>query len=93
MLTVAFGESNMNRTQVQLWYNLFKEDRKDVNDDASSGRSNTSITCENIEAVKNIVLGIRWITIREVAEDVGISFDSCQAIFMYLLGMKRAPAN
>ena len=32
MLTVTFGESTMNRTQVQLWYNRFKEGRKDVND-------------------------------------------------------------
>ena len=27
MLTVAFGESTISRTQVQLWYNGFKEDR------------------------------------------------------------------
>ena len=33
MLTAAFGESTMSRTQVQLWYNRFKEDREDVNDD------------------------------------------------------------
>ena len=25
MLTVAFGETTMNRTQVRLWYNRFKE--------------------------------------------------------------------
>ena len=30
------------------------------------------------------------ITIREVADDVGISFGSCQAIFTHILGMKRA---
>ena len=33
MLTVAFGESTMSRTQVQLWYNQFKEGREDVNDE------------------------------------------------------------
>ena len=32
MLTVAFGESTMSRTQVQLWYNQFKEGRENVND-------------------------------------------------------------
>ena len=37
MMTVAFGESTMSRTQVQLWYNRFKEDREDVNDDARPG--------------------------------------------------------
>ena len=40
----------MSRTQVQLWYNRFKEGRKDVNDDARSGRPSTSTTDENIEA-------------------------------------------
>ena len=34
MLTVAFGWSTMNRTQVQLWYNRFKKGREDVNDNA-----------------------------------------------------------
>ena len=74
MLTVAFGESTMSRTQVQLWYNRFKEGREDVNDDARPGRPSTSTTDENIEAVKKMILDNRRITIREVADDVGISF-------------------
>lgn len=51
MLTVAFGESTMSRTQVQLWYNRFKEGREDVNDDARPGRPSTSTTDENIGVV------------------------------------------
>ena len=50
MLAVAFGESTMSRTQVQLWYNRFKEGREDVND---------------IEAVKKMISNNRRITIRE----------------------------
>ena len=34
MLAVAFDESTTSRTQIQLWYNGFKEGREDVNDDA-----------------------------------------------------------
>ena len=34
MLTVAFSKSTMSRTQVQLWYNQFKEGREDVTEDA-----------------------------------------------------------
>ena len=33
------------------------------------------------------------ITIRDVADDVGILFGSCQAIYMDVLGMKRAAAK
>ena len=75
----------MNRTQVQLWYNRFKKDRKDVNDDARPGLPRTSITDENIEAVKKMILHNRRIAIREVADDVDISFGSCQAIFTAVL--------
>ena len=79
----------MNRTQVQLWYNRFKGDREDVNDDARSGRPSTSTTDENIEAVKKMILDNRRITIREVADDVGISFGSYQAMFIDVLGVKH----
>ena len=44
----------------------------------------------NIEAVKKMIMDNRRTTIREVANDVDISFGSCQAIFMDVLGMKRA---
>ena len=52
MLTVAYSESTMSRTQVQLWYNQFKEGREDVNDDA---RPSMSTTDENIEKVKRMI--------------------------------------
>ena len=56
-MTVAnLGESTMWRTQVQFWYNRFKEGREDINDDARPGRPGTSSTVENIEAVKKIIL-------------------------------------
>ena len=90
MLSVA---STMSRTQVQLWYNRFKEGRADVNDDACPGRPSTLTTDENIKAVKKKNVHNRRITIREVTDDIGISFRSCQAIFTNILGMKRAAAK
>ena len=42
MLTVAFGATTLNTTQVQLWNGRFKESREDVNDDARPGRPSTS---------------------------------------------------
>ena len=49
MMTVAFGESTMSRTQVQLWYNRFKEGRENVNYNARPGRLSTTRTDENID--------------------------------------------
>ena len=55
MFTVAFGESTISRTQVQLWYNRFKD--VNVNDDARPGRTSASTTDENTEAVKKLIFG------------------------------------
>ena len=56
MLTVAFEESTMSRTQVQLGYNQFKKGREEVNDDARPDRQSTSTADENIEAVKCLIV-------------------------------------
>ena len=40
-----------------------------------------------------MILDNRRISVREVADDVGILFGSCQAIFNDVLGMKRAAAK
>ena len=90
---LEFGESTMSRTQVQMWYKRFKEGREDVNDDARPGRPSTSTTDENIGAVKKMILHNNRITLREVVDHVGISFGSGQAIFTYVLSMKRAAAK
>ena len=93
MLTVAFGGSTISRTQFQLWYKRFKEGREYVNNIACPGRPNTLTTDENVEAMKKMILDNRRITIREVADDVGKSFCSRQAIFTEVCGMKREAAK
>ena len=93
MLKVAYGECTVSQKSVYKWYKLFTEGREEVNDDARPGRPSTSTTSENTEAVKKIVMENRRITIREVAEDVGISVGSCHSIFSDILGLKRVAAN
>ena len=83
----------MSRTQVQLWYKRFREDREDFSDDARPGCLSTSTTDENIEIVKKMILYNHRITIREVADNIGISFGSCQAIFTDVFGTKCAAAK
>ena len=64
MLTLALDESTMSRTQVQLWYNRFKEGQEDVNDEARSGRLSLSTIDENIETVKKMI----WIIVESLVE-------------------------
>ena len=89
MLKVAYGETVLSKKNVYKWYKLLQDGREDANDEPRSGRPSTSTTDENVQAVKKIVLENRRITIREVAEDVGISLGSCHEIFSNILGMRR----
>ena len=89
MLKVAYSECTVSQKSVYKWYKLFTEGREEANDDARPGRPSTPTSNENTEAVKKTVMENRRITIREVAEDVGISVGSCHAIFSDILGLKR----
>ena len=93
MLTVAFGESTLSEINIYKWYKQFKEGREDVNDNPRPGRLSTSTTDESVEAVKKMILENRRITIRKVAEEVGMSVDACHAIFSDVLGMRRVSAK
>ena len=93
MLTVGFVQSTMSGTQVKLCYNRLREGREDINDYARTGRPKTSTANENTEGVKKMILNNHRITIREVADDVGLPLGSCQAIFTHVLDMKRASAQ
>ena len=88
MLTVAFDEAIMSRTQVQLWYNQFEDGWEDVNDDVRPGRPSKSTNVKNDKAVKQMIIDDRRITIREVADDISISLGSCQGIFTDILDIK-----
>ena len=76
----------MSRIKAELWYNRFKERRK---------RCVRRCSFYSPEYVN------KWIkhwsteetTISEVANDVGVSFGSCQVIFKHILGMKRVDCS
>ncbi|UYV80849.1 hypothetical protein LAZ67_19001982 [Cordylochernes scorpioides] len=93
MLTVAYGEATLDRSNVYLWYKMFSEGREDVNDEERAGRPSTSTTDEKINEVEKMILANRRITVREVAEDLNISIGSCHSIFINDLGMRRVAAK
>lgn len=45
---------------------------------------------ENMKTLKKMILDNRQIIIKEIADDVSISFGLCQTILMNVLGKKRA---
>ncbi|UYV77592.1 hypothetical protein LAZ67_15001650 [Cordylochernes scorpioides] len=82
MLTVAYREATLDRSNVYRWYKMFSEGREDVNNEERAGRPSTSITEEKINEVEKMILANHRITVREVAEDLNISIGSCHLIFI-----------
>ncbi|UYV63819.1 K02A2.6-like, partial [Cordylochernes scorpioides] len=93
MLTVAYGEATLDRSNVYRWYKMFSEGREDVNDEERAGRPSTSTTDEKINEVEKMIFANRRITVREVAEDLNISIGSCHSIFIKDLGMRLVAAK
>ncbi|UYV69131.1 hypothetical protein LAZ67_6002522 [Cordylochernes scorpioides] len=93
MLTVAYGEATLDRSNVYRWYKMFSEGREDVNDEERAGHPSTSTTDEKINEVEKMILANRRITVREVAEDLNISIGSCHSIFINDLGMRWVAAK
>ena len=93
MLKIAFGEEAMCRTQTYEWWKRFKEDRTSVDDDPRSGLPSTSKTDDNVAKVREVIRSNRRLTVREVAEEVGISKTVCREILTENLGMHRIAAK
>jgi len=68
----VFGDDAMGITQIRAWYNRFKDGRTSMESDARSSKPSTS---------RNDGLIDRRVTVRELAEEVGISTGSVHSLF------------
>jgi len=93
LLQQAYGEDAMGRTQVFDWFRRFNDGRTSVESDPCSGRPSTSRNEEMMAKVKTIVRNNWRLTVRERADDCGISVGSCDAILTDDLHMKRVCAK
>ncbi|XP_032676163.1 protein GVQW3-like [Odontomachus brunneus] len=93
MLQKTYGDSALSKTCAYEWYKAFKEGREVVEDLPRSGRLSTSLTEDNIEKVKEIVLENRYFSLREVAHELNMSHESVRSILVDNLGMRRVAAK
>jgi hypothetical protein len=84
----VFSDLAMGITQIKEWYNFFKDGRMSVESDACSGRPSTSQNDELIDQVRTLAMQDRRITVRELAEEVGISTGSVHFILTDDLNMR-----
>ena len=80
LLQQAPGEDAVGRKRVFDWFRRFKEGRTSVESDPCSGRPSTSRNKEMITKVRTIVRNNWRLTVREIADDCGISVGSCDAV-------------
>jgi len=83
----------MSRTQRYECFKHFKESRMSVGEDPRPGRPSTSTNDDHVERVRAVIRGNRRLTVREDADEVGISMGSCHQIFTKKLSMRRVSAN
>ena len=72
MLLEVYGDSCMSRTRVFEWHKRFVDGRLSVEDDAKPGRPCSVKTDVNIEKVRELVRTDRRLTIRMMADQLGI---------------------
>ncbi|XP_076056524.1 protein GVQW3-like isoform X1 [Oratosquilla oratoria] len=92
-IQTAFGDDAMGITQIKKWYNRFKDGRTTVESETRSGRPSTCRNDQVIAKVNAVVMRDRRVTIREIAEEVGISTFSAHSIVTEDLAMKRVAAK
>jgi len=83
----------MGITQIKEWYNRFKDGRTSVDSDARSGMPSTSRKDELIDQVRTLVMQDHRVTVRELAEEVGISTGSVYSMLTDDLSMPRVSAK
>ena len=76
----VFGDDAMGITQIKECYNRFKDGHTSMESDAHSGRPSTSQNDGLIDQVRTLVMQDCHVTVRVLAEEVGISTGSVHSI-------------
>jgi len=93
MLQQAYGEDCLSRTQCHEWHQRLKSGRTSTEEDPKSGRPSTSMDDDHVEKVLAMIRQNRRLTVREVAEEVGICRSSCHLILTDKLKMRCVAAK
>jgi ribosomal protein S14 len=89
----AFDDDAMGDMQIREWFNCFKDGRTLVDSNQRSGRPSTSRNANIFENVWSLILEDCRLTVREIADKVGISTGSAHSILTEDLHMCRVVAK
>ena len=85
MLQKAFGDLRMTQKNVYKWYKDFKEGRERVDDLERPERPTTSTDEQYVNQIKELVHKNRRLTIRDLADTIGISRGSLNTVSKHIL--------
>ena len=89
----VYGNECLSRSRVFEWFKRFQEGQEDVQDDSRPDRSSTSKTDGNIEKIGNLIRSDRRLSIRAIAETVGIDKESVRQILHNNFNMRKVCAK
>ena len=83
----------MSRTCLFEWHRRFKEKRKDVEDDHRRGTPSTSISDGNVKRVRQKVRSDRRLTVRMIADELGMNSERIWRMITENLGITKICAK
>lgn len=93
LLKQVYGNECLSCARVLESFKRFQDGREYVEDDARSGRPSTSKKDENIDKIGNMIRSDRRLTIRTVAETVGIDKECVRKILHNNFHMQKVCAK
>ena len=89
MLITVYEESAVTLKCVHVWFKRFREGRDTVEDAPRSGRPTTALTPEKVQKVNKILSQDRRVTVRMIADEVGIDREIAHLIVTQDLGKHK----
>ena len=93
MLNATYGDVAMKFIACFKWHERFKGGRQLIDDDERSECPSTSIDDPHVDKINILVRANQRLTIRELAEECGISVGSCYEILTAKLKIHRIAAK